>query len=341
MMANKRRNMNSQPTLFELDVKATTREVATLVKAGGLAALPSPDARAGDVQYQEVRCRSALNRAKGMPFAWTLNPYRGCVHACAYCFARRYQSQLELGAGDDFSSVILVKHNVVDVLAREVDKPSWGRGLIALGTATDPYQPAEGQYQLTRGCLEVLARARASVGLVTKGPMVVRDADLLAGMSARGDVTVYMSVPTVDEAASARLEPGAAPPLQRLRAVERLLEAGVRAGVLMSPLVPGFSTQPARIEATVRALAERGIPLLGGNVLYLEGGTRTYFLEFLEREAPQLLPKYGRLYAGTYAASPYAAQVRGLLTLMRERYAVGRREAQTTRQSDRVADQMP
>lgn len=330
----------TQPLLFDVGRPATTRQVAALVKAGGLGALPSPERLAGDVRYQEVACRSALNAVSGMPFTWTLNPYRGCTHACAYCFARRYHSQLELGTGDDFSRVILVKHNVADVLAREVDRPSWRRGLVALGTATDPYQPVEGRYRLTRACLEVLARARVPVGLVTKGPMVVRDADVLAAMTMNGDVTVYVSLPTVDEVACARLEPGAAPPAQRLRALRRLLDAGVRAGALMSPLVPGFSTQPARIEATVRALAEHDIPLFGGNVLYLEGGTRAHFFEFLEREAPHLREKYARIYPSIRAAPAYASEVRRVLRLVRRRYGMERPPGDAARRTDGMAEEV-
>lgn len=329
-----------QASLFERAKPATTRQVASLVKAGGVSALPSPELRAGDVRYQEVACRSALNAVEGMPFTWTLNPYRGCTHACAYCFARRYQTQLELGAGDDFSRVILVKQNVAAVLAREVDRPGWRRGLVALGTATDPYQPVEGRYRLTRQCLEVLAHAGVPVGLVTKGPMVVRDADVLAGMSEQGQVTVYMSIPTVDEQACARLEPGAAPPLQRMRALRQLLDAGVRAGALMSPLVPGFSTQPTRIEATVRALAERDIPLLGGNVLYLEGGTRAHFFEFLAREVPHLSEKYARIYRHKYAAPEYAAEVRRVLRLVRNRYRMDQPSGTVKRQTDWIAEEV-
>ena len=329
-----------QATLFPLERRATTREVATLVRAGGVQALPSAEMRAGEVRYQEVTCRSALNAVSGMPFTWTLNPYRGCTHACAYCFARRYQTQLELGTGDDFSRVILVKHNIATMLAREVDRPSWRRGLVALGTATDPYQPVEGRYRLTRACLEVLAGAGVPVGLVTKGPMVVRDVDVLAEMSRRGAVTVYVSLPTVDDEACARLEPGAAPPGQRLRALRRLLDAGVRAGALMSPLVPGFSTQPSRIEATVRALADAGIPLLGGNVLYLEGGTRSHFFDFLDREAPALRDKYARIYPSTHADPAYASQVRRVLRLMRERYGLTSPTGAVKRQTDWIAEEV-
>lgn len=331
--------MTRQLALFEEPL--TTRAVAALVKADGVAALPSARRRADDAHYQEVVCRSALNRTKGMPFSWTLNPYRGCTHACQYCFARRYQTQMEMGAGDQFSSYIFVKHNVAEVLARELTRPSWTPSLVAVGTATDPYQPIEGHYRLTRACLEHLEAASTPIGLITKGPLVVRDADILARMSRRGLATVYMSVPTVD-AAWERLEPGTAPPLQRLRAVRHLQDAGVRAGVLMSPLVPGFSTHPSRIEATLAAIDDAGVPLLGGNVLYLEDGSRDHFLQFLETEAPHLLAKYARLYVRKYPDPAYTAQVKGVLTTLRARHNEHRRtpEEDVRRQTDWIADQL-
>lgn len=313
--------MGIQLTLFEHRPALTTRAVAAIVKAEGVEGLPSAERRADEARYQEIVCRSALNRTVGMPFKWTLNPYRGCTHACQYCFARRYQTQLEMEAGDHFSTYIFVKRNVADVLARELERANWTRELVAVGTATDPYQPIEGRYRLTRACLTLLDAADTPIGLVTKGPMVVRDADILARMSARGLATVYVSVPTVDPVWSA-LEPGTAPPLQRIRAVRRLREEGVRAGVLMSPLVPGFTTHPARIEATLQAMADHEVPLLGGNVLYLEDGSRDHFLKFLAAEAPHLLEKYARLYTGKYPASSYAAQVRQVLATLRLRYPV-------------------
>lgn len=317
----------------------TTRAVADLVRAAGVEALPAAVRRADDAHYQEVDCRSALNRTKGMPFKWTLNPYRGCTHACEYCFARRYQTQLEMGTGDQFSRYIFVKHNVATVLARELRRPGWTRELVAVGTATDPYQPIEGRYRLTRACLELLDAADTPIGLVTKGPMVVRDADVLARLSARGLATVYISVPTVDPVWE-RLEPGTAPPMQRLRAVRHLLDAGVRAGVLMSPLVPGFTTHPSRLEATLQAMASLDVPLLGGNVLYLEDGTRDHFLQFLQAEAPHLLEKYARLYVGKYTDKAYAAQVKGILAALRARYDGNRRtpEEDVRRQTDWIAE---
>src|SRR3954469_7678743 len=208
-------------TLFLLGTRQpTTRDIANAIKEGGTdAALAGADHRADDASYQEVTCRSALNRVQGMPFSWTLNPYRGCTHGCHYCFARRYHSQFEMNSGDDFASKILVNVNFADVLAREVDRPSWKRDRVAFGTATDPYQPIEGHYKLTRRAIEVLTRARTPIGLITKGPMVVRDKDVLVELSKAAGCTVYVSVPSVDEEAWRALEPGVASPLQRLRAL--------------------------------------------------------------------------------------------------------------------------
>src|SRR5690349_20531719 len=187
------------PLLFDLGArKPTTRDVADVVRRGGAAALTEAERRADQARYQEVACRSALNPVKGMPFDWTLNPYRGCTHGCHYCYARRYHAQFEMNADDEFASVILVKKNFVEVLARELAKPSWRREYVAVGTATDCYQPIEGHYKLTRGALRALADARTPCGVITKGPMVVRDKDVLKDLTAVG-CSVYISVPTVDE----------------------------------------------------------------------------------------------------------------------------------------------
>ena len=157
----------SQPSLFELAGRPTTRALARGVREAGAAGLPDGVRRGGNTVYQEIACRSALNRVDGMPFRWTLNPYRGCTHGCHYCFARRYQSHLELGAGDDFSSVVLVKTNFAEVLARELSRRSLDGEMVALGTATDPYQPIEGRHRLTRRTLSILIRHSTPVGLIT------------------------------------------------------------------------------------------------------------------------------------------------------------------------------
>ena len=333
--------MAESPLLFDLPRKApTTKTIALRIRDHGDHALDEAQRRADSARYQEVTCRSALNPVQGMPFNWTLNPYRGCTHGCHYCFARRYQTQFELGPGDHFSSIIFVKRNMPEVLAREVDKPSWLRDNVAVGTATDPYQPIEGHYKLTRGSLEILLRARTPIGLVTKGPMVVRDADILGELGRTVGCTVYMSVPTVDEEAWRALEPGTAHPLQRLRAVRQLREAGVNAGVLMAPVVPGFTTQPGRLEATVRAIAEHGAAFMGANILYLKGGTKDHFLSFLASEFPHLLEGYNRLYPRAYAPSKYVAAVRATIDALQKRYEVNRRAAKVPAQEEGEAEEI-
>jgi DNA repair photolyase len=286
-----------QPLLFDVGRrKPTSRDVAAAVRAGGAAALTDAERRADDASYQEISCRSALNRVTGMPFDWTLNPYRGCTHGCHYCFARRYHVQFELNASDDFASVILVKQNLVEVLEKELDRPSWTREHVAVGTATDPYQPIEGRYKLTRRSIQALTRGRTPFGLVTKGPMVVRDIDVLQEHARSAACTIYMSVPTVDDDAWRTLEPGTAPPLQRLRAVRELVDAGINAGVLMAPIVPGFSSSRSKLEATVKAIADHGARFAGCNVMYLQEGTRAHFMAFIEREFPSMRPRFEKLY---------------------------------------------
>jgi DNA repair photolyase len=311
------------PLLFDLGkTTPTTRQVADLVKAGGVDALTEADRRADAARYQEVRCRSALNRVAGMPFQWTLNPYRGCTHGCHYCYARRYHTQFELGAGDDFASVILVKTNLVDVLRRELQAPRWTRELVALGSATDCYQPIEGVYKLTRGALEAFCEVANPVGLVTKGPMIVRDVDLLADLSRRTECSVYVSVPCVDEDVWRRLEPGTAPPLQRLRAVRQLVDAGIRAGVLMNPIVPGISSKPALLERTIKAIVEHGACFVGCNVMYLQAGTRDHFMRWLGQEYPQLVDGYERLYAGKYPPKGYRDEVKQVVGMLKAKYGL-------------------
>jgi len=315
--------MHTAPLLFDLGKpKPTTRQIADLVKAGGAEALTEAIRRADAATYQEVRCRSALNRVKGMPFDWTLNPYRGCTHGCHYCYARRYQTQFGLGADDEFASIIFVKTNFVDVLRAELDKPSWTREYIAFGTATDCYQPIEGHYKLTRRSLEALCEHRNPVGVITKGPMIVRDKDVLSDLTLRTGCSVYISVPTVDEDAWRQLEPGTAHPMQRLRAVRELVDAGIRAGVLMNPIVPGISSKPALLERTLKAIADHGARFVGCNVMFLEGGTRDHFMRWLAQEYPQLMDGYTHLYARKYATSDYRKEVSSVIGMLKAKYSL-------------------
>ena len=302
-----------QLALFEPPACAPTlREVADAVRVAGIDGLPEARERADHARYQEVHVRSAMTRSQGMPFKWALNPYRGCTHACEYCYARKYQRHLELGAGDDFSTLILVKSNLPDVLRRELARPAWARETVAVGTATDPYQPIEGHYKLTRRCLEALVHAATPFSIVTKGPMVVRDTDLLVLASQAAGCQVYLSVPSVDEQAWATLEPGTAPPRQRLRAVRQLSDAGVDASVLMMPLVPGVTTRAPRSRATLQAVADAGVRVAGSGVAHLEDGVRQHFFAFLERTYPICSRAIGDS-TRSYAPKDYVAKVKAMV----------------------------
>ena len=305
--------------LFPDAVAPTLRDMADALRASGHDALAEAEPRADRARYQEVHVRSALARTKGMPFNWALNPYRGCTHACEYCYARKYQRHLELGAGDDFSSIIFVKQNLADALRRELRRPGWQRELVAVGTATDPYQPIEGHYRITRRCLEALVEHDTPFSIVSKGPMIVRDLDLLVRATERTGCSVYLSVPSVLDEPWRTLEPGTAPPLQRLRAARTLREAGVDAAVLMMPLVPGFSTSRASIGATLEAIAAANVPLAGSGVARFDPGAREHFFGFLAREFPDLVEGYERLYAKRYAPSAYSAAVKHTVVELRKR----------------------
>lgn len=320
--------METAPLLFDLGKqKPTTRQFADLVKAGGAdAALSDSLRRADAARYQEIRCRSALNPVKGMPFEWTLNPYRGCTHGCHYCYARRYQTQFELGSDDEFASIIFVKTNLIEVLRRELQRPSWSGEYVAVGTATDCYQPIEGHYKLTRRSLEAFRDFNNPVGVITKGPMIVRDKDVLMDLANGPGCGVYISVPTVDEDAWRMLEPGTAPPLQRLRAVRELVDAGIRVGVLMNPIVPGITSKPAMLERTVKAIAGHGASFVGCNVMFLDGGTRDHFMGWLAQEFPHMVDGYKKLYASKYAPNAYRKEVQDVLTLLRKKYGVNGRD---------------
>ena len=268
-------------------------------------------------EYREEPCRSALNRVKGMPFEWSLNPYMGCAHRCTFCYVRAFEHRAERPSDDRYGRSIRVKTNVAEVLARELARPSWRRDGVAIGAATDPYQPVEGRYRLTRACLEVLTEAWNPFSLITRGPMIVRDLDVLVEAAARADVSVTFSVPTLDEEIWRRTEPGTAPPRQRLRALSRLVAAGVKAGVGMAPLLPGISDRPELLADVVRAAREAGATGVWANALYLKPGTREHFLEALARDFPEQVEHYERLYDGrAYLAhaevKPLREQVRAL-----------------------------
>ena len=249
-------------------------------------------------EYREEPCRSALNRVQGMPFGWSLNPYMGCAHRCTFCYVRAFELRADRPSGDAYGSSIRVKTNVAAVLRRELSRASWEREPVAIGAATDPYQPAEGRYRLTRACIEALGEFANPFSIITRGPLVVRDADVLADAARRADVSVTFSVPTLDTEIWRRTEPGTAPPHQRLRALAQLVDAGIAASVGMAPILPGLSDRRELLAEVVRAARAAGATGIWANLLHLKPGTREHFLEAIAHDFPEQLPEYERLYAG-------------------------------------------
>jgi DNA repair photolyase len=278
------------------------------------------------VEYREEPCKSALNRVSGMPFSWSLNPYMGCAHRCTFCYVRAFELRADRPSGERYGHSIRVKVNVAEVLRKELRRPSWAGEGVAIGAATDPYQPAEGRYGLTRSCLQELAAVANPFSLITRNPMIVRDLDVLQEAASRAEVGVVFSVPTLDEEVWRKTEPGTPPPHQRLRALSKLVDAGINAGVGMAPILPGISDRPEQLEEVVRAAREAGATSIWANLLYLRPGTREHFLESLARDWPEELERYEQLYANrAYLPRKTAEPVRAEVAELRRRYGIADR----------------
>ncbi|HET6381404.1 MAG TPA: radical SAM protein [candidate division Zixibacteria bacterium] len=270
------------------------------------------------VEYREEPCRTALNRVSGMPFRWSLNPYMGCVHRCTFCYVRGFELRAGRPPDARYGTSIRVKTNVVEVLRAQLARRSWQRETVAIGSATDPYQPAEGRYRLTRGCVVALVEGDTPFNLITRGPLIVRDVDVLADASRRVDLSITFSVPTLDERIWRTTEPGTAPPRQRLRALRTLAEAGITVGVGMAPILPGLSDDPRLLREVVVAARDAGAHHLWWNVLNLRPGTREHFLENLARDWPEQLDRYERLYADrAYLGKDVTGRIDAALTALR------------------------
>src|SRR4051812_12096797 len=252
-----------------------------------------------DTRFYEVRTKSALNRVPGasrLPFSWTVNPYRGCSHACAYCFARPTHEYLDLNAGRDFEKEIIVKVNVPEVLRAELARPSWPGEPVALGTNTDPYQWVEGRYKLMRGIWEAFRDARNPCSILTKSPLLLRDLDLMKQIAEVTDISACLSVPTIDEKAWRATEPHTPYPRARLEAVGELNRAGIPTGILIAPLMPGINDAPEQVAKIVELATEAGATSIGGQTLFLRGSVRQVFFDWLREHRPDLLPRYEELY---------------------------------------------
>ncbi len=264
----------------------------------------APDAV--QTRFYEVRAKSILNRvpkASRMPFRWTINPYRGCSHACVYCFARPTHTYLDFDAGRDFEREIVVKVNAPELLRRELAKPSWAREHVALGTNTDPYQWVEGRYKLMPGIWAALRDAGNPCSILTKSPLLLRDLPLMVEIAQRTDFSAALSVPTIDERAWRATEPHTPNPRARLEAVAALTRAGIRTGVLVAPLMPGINDAPEQVAEILELASAAGAAYVSGIALHMRGDVKGLFFRWLEDNRPDLIPLYQRLYKrGAYMA---------------------------------------
>ncbi len=250
------------------------------------------------VEYREEPCKSALNPVKGMGFKWSLNPYMGCVHRCTFCYVRHFEHRSDRPSDDRYGTSIRVKTNVAAVLRKELARASWQHEDVAIGAATDPYQPAEGRYKLTRACLEALCDASNPFSIITRGPMIVRDLDVLVEAAQRASVSVTFSVPTVDEEVW-------------------------KARVGMAPILPGISDRPEQLREVVRAAREAGATGIWANLLFLRPGTREHFLAHLAEDWPEQLPLYEEIYAGkAYLGSDLMKPIRGEVSRLAREYGI-------------------
>ena len=280
-------------------------------RIAGLVRTVEPPEFAG-VKFHEVLARSALNRVPGtstrMPGAWTINPYRGCTHACVYCFARASHRYLDLDTGEGFDRQIVVKVNVVEMLRRELARPGWARQQVMLGTNTDPYQRAEGRYRLMPGIIEALAAAGTPFSVLTKGTLLRRDLPLLAAAARRVSVDVSMSIAIYDADLAASLEPGAPSARARLDTIRAAADLGLRPRVFLMPVLPYLTDTRAHLEEAARQARAAGATGATFAALHLRPGVHEWFMAWLERERPDLVPRYRAMYGrATNAPEDYRA----------------------------------
>ncbi len=252
-----------------------------------------------ETKFYEVRAKSIINRvpaASRMPFRYTINPFRGCTHACQFCFARPTHTYLDLNAGRDFERQIVVKVNAPELARAELNRPSWKHEQVALGTNTDPYQWVEGRYKLMPGIWEAMRDARNPCSILTKSPLLLRDLELMKQINEVTEFGAALSVPTLDEKAWRATEPHTPSPRARLEAVAELTRHGIRTGVLIAPLMPGINDRPEQVEPILELAAEAGAAYVTGIALHLRGEVRGLFFEWLRENRPDLIPRYEELY---------------------------------------------
>ena len=302
-----------------------------LTRAGLVRTVRTPEF--DGMTFHEVLCKSALNKmpeSSSLPFRWTINPMRGCSHACRYCFARGSHEYLGLDAGEDFDSQIVVKTNVAAVLRKELTRRSWQREPVALGTNTDPYQRAEGRYRLMPGIIGALADSGTPFSILTKGPLLRRDLPLLTAAARRVEVSVAVSIAILDEQLHRSLEPGTPTPRARLDLVRALADAGFAVHVMVAPIIPCLTDGSAHLDALFAAIADAGADSATAFGLHLRGSTRGWFLGWLAAEHPALVRRYRQLYGrGGNVTPAYSSWLRERVDPLLTAYDLRRPQGRT------------
>ncbi|SCF44262.1 DNA repair photolyase [Micromonospora purpureochromogenes] len=322
-------NLSAPPDEGHPDGSAPATPPLPLALPGAIARTFNTPDFAG-MTFYEVQAKSIINKVPGasrVPFEWTINPYRGCSHACKYCFARNTHTYLDLDAGADFDRKVIVKVNAGELVRRELAAPRWRGAHIAMGTNVDCYQRAEGRYRLMPPIIEALRDFANPFSILTKGTLILRDLPLLRQAAEVTRVGVSYSVGFVDEALWRAVEPGTPSPRRRLDAVRALTEAGFEVGVLMAPILPGLSDSDESIDATVAAVAAAGAASVTPMALHLRPGAREWYAHWLAREFPHLVPRYRELYrAGAYAPQAYQRELTARVRIAARRHGLHRGE---------------
>ncbi|WP_420180691.1 Rv2578c family radical SAM protein [Paenarthrobacter sp. TA1.8] len=311
----------SEPSGFEAPGPAPALD-ALLPLAGLVRSISTPEF--SGVTFHEVTAKSVLNKVpsgSNMPFEWTVNPYRGCSHACVYCFARKSHTYLEFDAGRDFDSQVVVKINAAEVLRKELAKPSWERPQVALGTNTDPYQRAEGRYMLMPGIIRALADSGTPFSILTKGTLLSRDIPLLKHAATQVPVDLGISLAMTNQDLAELIEPGTPSPKARLKLIARLRDAGLGCGVMAMPILPWLTDSDEALDSLFAELTKAGATGVTAGALYLKPGTREWYMKWLATQHPELVGKYRRLYGqGSYASKEYRVWLTGRITYFKAKY---------------------
>ena len=287
--------------------------------------------------YHSITCKSAVNRVTGMPFNWSLNPYRGCIHACHYCYARATHSFFGLNADDDFEREIFAKVNIAEVLDRELGRPGWKRESVAIGTATDAYQPIEAHLRLTRACLESFVHHRSPATVVTKSKLVARDFDLWRELADVAEARIYFTITTLDEEIWRAAEPGTPPPSARLATLRAASAAGVPTGVLMAPVLPGITDSEESILGVAEAVADAGATTFAALPLRLDPLVKEHYFAWVARTYPDLLRRYERSFPARHLSKDYQERISAISDAARERFSLSERRQRGTRQAMQVS----